>query len=62
MEVIIKDTPDSASVLAARVVARHMRQKPGCVPGLATGRTPRLLYADHYEWVGENKLPWQRHD
>jgi len=45
MEVIISPTPEEASEIAARLVARQVREKPASVLGLATGATPRGLYA-----------------
>ena len=44
MEVIILPTAEEASEVAARLVARQVREKPGSVLGLATGGTPCLLY------------------
>ena len=44
MEVIISPTPEEASEIAARLVARQVREKPVSVLGLATGATPRGLY------------------
>ena len=46
MEIIIQPTPDTASTLAARHVARLVRAKPNAVLGLATGHTPLLLYRE----------------
>ena len=44
MEVIILPTAQEASEVAARLVARHVREKPDSVLGLATGATPCKLY------------------
>jgi glucosamine-6-phosphate deaminase len=44
MEIIIRDTPESASSLAARIIARQLRDKPDSILGLATGSTPLPLY------------------
>lgn len=44
MEVIILSTAEEASTVAARLVARQIREKPGSLLGLATGGTPRKLY------------------
>ena len=44
MEIIILPTPDEASAVAARLVARQVREKPDSVLGLATGGTPYRLY------------------
>ncbi len=46
MEVIIQPSPEAATSIAARVFARLIRQKPAAVLGLATGRTPLLLYRE----------------
>jgi glucosamine-6-phosphate deaminase len=46
MEIIIQRDPAAASELAARIVARLVREKPAAVLGLATGRTPKLLYSE----------------
>jgi glucosamine-6-phosphate deaminase len=44
MEIIIQPTPEAAAQVAARIVARQLREKPDSVLGLATGSTPLLLY------------------
>lgn len=44
MEVIIQPNPEAASAVAARLVARQVREKPASVLGLATGGTPGRLY------------------
>ena len=44
MEVIILPTAAEASEVAARLVARQVREKPSSVLGLATGSTPCKLY------------------
>ena len=44
MEIIIKADSQQASELAARIVARTVREKPHAVLGLATGNTPLQLY------------------
>jgi len=46
MEIIIQQNKQAASVAAARVVARLVREKPDAVLGLATGSTPLPLYAE----------------
>lgn len=45
MEVIIRPTADDAAHLAARLMARCLRDKPQIVFGLATGRTMARVYA-----------------
>ncbi len=56
MEVIIQPTPEAASAIAARIVARLLRDKPRAVLGLATGGTPLLLYRElirmNLDWSG----------
>ncbi len=56
MEIII--CPDSleASELAARIVARTVREKPHAVLGLATGNTPLQLYRNLVRMHRENGL------
>ena len=44
MEVIILPTAAEASEVAARLIARQVREKPSSVLGLATGSTPCKLY------------------
>jgi glucosamine-6-phosphate deaminase len=44
MEIIILPTAAEASEVAARLVARQVREKPSSVLGLATGSTPCKLY------------------
>jgi glucosamine-6-phosphate deaminase len=46
VEIIIQPTPETASAVAARIIARLLREKPDAVLGLATGRTPLLLYCE----------------
>lgn len=45
MQVIIRDSREQATSLAAAIIARQLRQKPNSVLGLATGRTMERLYA-----------------
>jgi glucosamine-6-phosphate deaminase len=45
MEVIIRPDKDRAIELAARVIAKALREKPTLVLGLATGNTMEPLYA-----------------
>lgn len=44
MEIIIQDTPEAATDIAARMIARLLSEKPDAVLGLATGSTPLDLY------------------
>ena len=46
MEILIKPTPDAASKMAAKIIAKLIWQKPDAVLGLATGRTPVMLYKE----------------
>ena len=46
MEILIRPDTLSGSQSAAQVVARLVREKPNCVLGLATGRTPVSLYRE----------------
>jgi glucosamine-6-phosphate deaminase len=46
MEIIIMEEENSASALAARIVARVIKEKGDTVLGLATGSTPLLLYRE----------------
>jgi glucosamine-6-phosphate deaminase len=44
MEIIIQPTPEAATSIASRIIARLLEDKPNAVLGLATGSTPLLLY------------------
>ncbi len=44
MEIIIQPTPLAATEVAAKIIARLLRDKPTAVLGLATGSTPLALY------------------
>ncbi len=46
MEVLIRENADAGCLLAARIIARLVREKPNAVLGLATGRTPLCLYQE----------------
>ncbi len=46
MEIIIQPDSRQASQIAARIVARLVREKPHAVLGMATGKTPLQLYRD----------------
>jgi glucosamine-6-phosphate deaminase len=56
MEIIIQKSPEAATSVAARMIARLLRQKPDTVLGLATGSTPLLLYRE----LIEMKLDWSK--
>jgi glucosamine-6-phosphate deaminase len=44
VEVIIRRDADAVAALAARLIAARVREKPGLVLGLATGRTMERVY------------------
>jgi len=56
MEIIIQSTAEAATDVAARIIARQLRKKPGSVLGLATGSTPLRLY----QILIGMKLDWSR--
>lgn len=56
MEIIIQPTPEVATKVAARIIARLLREKPGAVLGMATGSTPLLLYRE----LVAMKLNWSK--
>ncbi|HEY1717357.1 MAG TPA: glucosamine-6-phosphate deaminase [Verrucomicrobiae bacterium] len=56
MEIIIQPDAETATAIAARIVARLLREKPNAVLGLATGSTPLLLYRA----LAQMKLDWRK--
>jgi glucosamine-6-phosphate deaminase len=56
MEIIIQPTPEAASAVAARIVARQIEETPHSVLGLATGNTPLRLYRE----LVQRKLDWRK--
>jgi glucosamine-6-phosphate deaminase len=56
MEIIIQPTAEAATSVAARIIARLLREKPNAVLGLATGSTPLLLYRE----LIAMKLDWRK--
>ncbi len=56
MEIIIQPTAEAATSVAARLIARLLREKPDAVLGLATGSTPLLLYRE----LIALKLDWRK--
>jgi glucosamine-6-phosphate deaminase len=56
MEVIIRADPQQAALLAARIIEKELRAKPGLVLGLATGRTMESVYASLAELHRESGL------
>lgn len=59
MEIILQSDPESASRVAARLVARLVREKPDAVLGLATGGTPLALYRELIRLHREEDLSFQ---
>src|ERR1700743_2322096 len=60
MEIIIQQTQEAPTSIAARVIARLLREKPNAVLGLATGSTPLLLYRELIRLHQEEKLDFSR--
>jgi len=60
MEVLIQNSPQEGSLLAAKVIAQLVRQKPDCTLGLATGRTPTRLYAELIRMHREESLDFSQ--
>lgn len=56
MEIIIQETAQAASDVAARLIAKTLKEKPNAVLGLATGSTPLPLY----QRLIEMKLDWSQ--
>jgi glucosamine-6-phosphate deaminase len=56
MEIIIRETAVEATDVAARIIAKLLKEKPDAVLGLATGSTPLLLYRK----LIEMNLDWSR--
>jgi glucosamine-6-phosphate deaminase len=56
MEIIIQPTAEAATSVAARIIARLLREKPNAALGLATGSTPVLLYRE----LIAMKLDWRK--
>lgn len=60
MEIIIQQSKQAASIAAARVVARLVREKPDAVLGLATGSTPLPLYHELIRLHREENLDFSQ--
>lgn len=60
MEIIIESSPEAASRVAARVVAKQIRLKPDTVLGLPTGSTPLGLYSELIRLHREEGLDFSR--
>jgi glucosamine-6-phosphate deaminase len=56
MEIIIQPSKAAATDVAARLIAKLLREKPNAVLGLATGSTPVPLY----QRLIEMKLDWSK--
>jgi len=56
MEIIIQPTPEAATAIAARMLARLIREKPAATLGLATGGTMEPLYRE----LVALKLDWSK--
>ena len=56
MEIIIQPDSHQASQIAARIIARLVRNKPHSVLGLATGNTPLQLYRNLVTLHGDTDL------
>lgn len=56
MEIVIQPDSEAATEIAARLIARLIREKPAAVLGLATGGTPLLLYRK----LVKMKLDWRK--
>lgn len=46
MDIIIRESYEQMSLYAAQIIAGHVRAKPNCVIGLATGSTPIGTYKE----------------
>lgn len=60
MEVIVRDSYEAMSALAAEMIADVMRTKPDCVLGLATGSTPAGTYQELVRLHREGGLDFSR--
>lgn len=60
MEVIIQESEQDSCVLAARIVASHVRAKPDAVLGLATGTTPIPFYQELVRLYLEKQVDFSR--
>ncbi|MFO7820744.1 MAG: glucosamine-6-phosphate deaminase [Lentisphaeria bacterium] len=60
MEIIIQNDPEKSSCIAARYLAKIIREKPNAVLGLATGSTPVKLYNELIRMHREEGLDFSR--
>ena len=60
MEILIREDQDAGCRLAAKIIAKLVREKPNAVLGLATGRTPLCLYQELIRLHREEGLDFSR--
>ena len=60
MEIVIQPNAEAASVVAAKIIAQLVRQKPNIVLGLATGSTPLATYRELVRMHREDGLDFSR--
>jgi len=60
MEIIIQPSSQEVCSLAARIVAKLVREKPAAVIGLPTGGTPRPMYAELVRMHQTEQLDFSR--
>jgi len=60
MEVVVKETAEQMSRLAAEMIADVVRNKPRCVLGLATGSTPEGTYEELIRMHKEDGLDFSQ--
>jgi glucosamine-6-phosphate deaminase len=60
VEIIIQPDSEAASLVAARAVARTVRENPRAVIGFATGRTPLALYRHLVRMHAEDGLDFSK--
>lgn len=60
MQIIVAKDYAEMSEFAAQIIEELVREKPGCVLGLATGSTPEGLYAELVKQHQENGLDFSR--
>jgi len=60
MEVIIQPDKQTASAVAARIIANLLKKKTNAVLGLATGSTPLMLYRELVRMHAEDQLDFSR--
>ena len=60
MEIVIQPTAEAASIVAAKIIAQLVQQKPDAVLGLATGSTPLAMYRELVRMHREDGLDFSR--